>query len=115
MEWSNYLRLPAYLQLSGRNDEAWGWLNKLNCGEFPHGGLSNEIAFQLNWREIVSDKMRLFLEREKKFKQALIQRPVTEYLRCARAFRWVVDASQEVEAKAWLKPATANDLEREKM
>ena len=111
MEWSNYLRLPAYLQLAGRNDEAWGWLNKLNCGDFPYRGQSNEIAFQLGWRVIVSDKMRLFLEREKKFKQALIQRAVTQYLDAARSFQWVIQASQEVEAKAWINEFTADDPE----
>lgn len=115
MEWSNYLRLPAYLQLAGRNDEAWRWLNNLSCGEFPYREQSNEAAIQLGWRAMVSDKMRLFLEREKKFKPALIQRSVTEYLRSAGAFRWVVDASQEVEAKAWLNPFTADNPELKKM
>lgn len=115
MEWSVYLRLPAYLQLAGRNDEAWGWLNRFNCGEFPYKEQSNEVAVQLGWRAMVSDKMRLFLEREKKFKPALIQRSVTEYLRSARAFRRVVDASQEVEAKAWLNPFTADNPELKKM
>ena len=64
-EWTNYLRLPAYLQLAGRNDEAWRWFNKLTCGELPYREQSNELAFRLDWRSLVSDKMRLFLEREK--------------------------------------------------
>ena len=55
--------------------------------------------------------MRLFLEREKKFKQALIQRAVTQYLDAARSFQWVIQASQEVEAKAWINEFTADDPE----
>jgi len=59
------LRLPRYLQKAGRNDEAWGELNKL----------THEFGFKVgdpyfNFFRI-HDAMRIFLQREKKFDWAV--------------------------------------------
>ncbi len=55
------LRLPMYLQLSGKNDEGWKILNQLNI-KYTDVFSQAEIA----------DQMRIFLQREKKFKQAIL-------------------------------------------
>ena len=56
-----YLRLPMYLQLAGRNDEGWATLNELNM-KFIDGFSQVDIANQ----------MRIFLEKEKNYKKALV-------------------------------------------
>lgn len=83
-----YLRLPYYLQLAGKNDEAWRWLNNLSNGVVPHRGdqpcgLENNIF----WRLKVEDKKRLFLEKEKRFKEALRWRCTSIYLSAVTQFK----------------------------
>lgn len=55
------MRLPMYLQLAKKNAEGWGILNELNI-KYTDVFSQAEIANQ----------MRVFLEKEKKFKQALL-------------------------------------------
>ena len=55
------LRLPMYLQLAGNNDEGWGLLNELNT-KFTDVFSQADIANQ----------MRVFLQKEKKFKEAIL-------------------------------------------
>lgn len=55
------LRLPMYLQLAGRNDEAWRILNELNA-EYTDVFSQADIAKQ----------MRVFLQKEKRFKNAIL-------------------------------------------
>lgn len=55
------LRLPMYLQLAGKNDEGWKILNELNV-TFTDVFTQAEIANQ----------MRVFLQKEKKHKQAIM-------------------------------------------
>lgn len=64
-----YLRLPMYLQAAKRNDEAWAEFNKLIVS-LPqrYSGSVLYMAYSS-----VYDKMRLFLQREGKHKEAVIQ------------------------------------------
>lgn len=55
------MRLPMYLQLAKKNDEGWKILNELNI-EFTD--VFSQAA--------IANQMRVFLEKEKKFKQALL-------------------------------------------
>lgn len=55
------MRLPMYLQLAKKNDEGWRILNELNI-KYTDVFSQAEIANQ----------MRVFLEKEKKYKQALL-------------------------------------------
>lgn len=55
------LRLPMYLQLAGKNDEGWKALNELNV-EYVDVFSQAEIANQ----------MRVFLQKEKQFKKAIM-------------------------------------------
>jgi len=64
-----FLRLPMYLQEAGRNDEAWKELNNLLLG-FPNQLKSEEVLPMTH--SIIYDKMRLFLQREKKFEKAVL-------------------------------------------
>lgn len=57
---TQYLRLPQYLQQAGFNDEAWGEFNKLKL----------KFTSDLD-QSLIEDKMRLFLQREKKFDEAI--------------------------------------------
>ncbi|MEW8437705.1 MAG: hypothetical protein AB2689_06065 [Candidatus Thiodiazotropha taylori] len=57
----DYLRLPAFLQIAGRNDEAWSWFNKL-----IHQFLSDNMSLSR-----IYDKMRLFRQRENQYKDAI--------------------------------------------
>jgi len=61
------LRLPMYLQEAGRNDEAWGEFNGL-----IHRRLSGQdTSLAMMDQSIIYDKMRLFLQREKKTDYAI--------------------------------------------
>ena len=64
-----FLRLPLYLQCAGRNDEAWKEFNLLIIN--GHSGLimSKEMLPMHNSK--IYDKMRLFLQREKKFDKSI--------------------------------------------
>lgn len=54
------LRLPMYLQLAGKNDEGWGVLNELNVKY-------TDVFSQAD----IANQMRVFLQKEKKFKLAV--------------------------------------------
>lgn len=64
-----FLRLPMYLQAAGRNDEAWRELNLLILRGYP--GQIKDANVVMMEHSIVYDKMRLFLQREKKAKAAV--------------------------------------------
>ena len=64
-----FLRLPMYLQQANRNDEAWGELNKLLSIGYPNQMKEKEL-FPMD-HCVVYDKMRLFLQREKRFKESM--------------------------------------------
>jgi tetratricopeptide (TPR) repeat protein len=65
-----FLRLPLYLQEAGRSQEAWSEFNKLIVDGYP-----NQVA-DLGVRAMdqgkVYDKMRLFLQREGKYLEAVV-------------------------------------------
>lgn len=63
------LRLPKYLQLAGRNDEAWSEYNKI-----VNKIISNTDPIGLKCGDLmyVYDSMRLHLQREKKFNKAIV-------------------------------------------
>ena len=87
-----YLRLPAYLQAAGRADEGWGELNKLNIGVCPYRGdgpTGSERDIRKAYK--VSDKMRAFLDKEKRYKESLIHRVVAAYLSAANVAQMVSD------------------------
>ena len=88
----HYLRLPAYLQAAGRSDEGWAELNKLNIGVCPYRGDSptgSERDIRKAYK--VSDKMRAFLDKEKKYKESLVHRVVAAYLSAANVAQMVSD------------------------
>src|SRR5690625_2403268 len=64
------LRLPKYLQLADRSDEAWSEFNKLLSEVYSNR--NDNIVIQHIDASIIYDSMRLFLQREKKHKQALV-------------------------------------------
>jgi len=55
------LRLPMYLQLACRADEGWGILNELSIKYL-------DVFSQ----SIIANQMRIFLQKEKKYKQAIL-------------------------------------------
>jgi hypothetical protein len=64
-----YLRLPLYLQESGKRDEAWGEFNRLvlwvnSKSRYSREGSPMELS-------AIWDKMRLFLQREGKKEDAI--------------------------------------------
>jgi hypothetical protein len=72
-----YLRLPLYLQESGKKDEAWGEFNKLVLWVNSKPRYSPEVTpMELS---AIWDKMRLFLQREGKNDYA-VQFAVWSYL-----------------------------------
>jgi len=62
------LRLPSYLQLAGRKDEAWSEYNKLIV-KVDNYWNDPEIAPMMYSK--IYDKMRLFLQRENKYEKAV--------------------------------------------
>ena len=64
-----FLRLPMYLQQAGNPDEAWGEFNAILAGQYPLD--MRDPAFAPLWQSQIYDKMRLFLEREKKTNKAV--------------------------------------------
>lgn len=81
-----YLRLPLYLQAANRNDEAWGEFNKLLTRKPPS---YSSKALLLMEHHTIYDKMRLFLQRNKKHKEAVIQ-GVLSYLAIAQGRHYQV-------------------------
>ncbi|HKV39168.1 MAG TPA: hypothetical protein VJX67_08140 [Blastocatellia bacterium] len=66
-----YLRLPLYLQQGGRFDEAWFEANKL-LKEFRYSRAKlNREVLPMD-RSTIYDKMRLMLQREKRFEDAVL-------------------------------------------
>ena len=64
-----YLRLPLYLQESGKKDEAWGEFNRLILWVNSKPRYSREVTpMDLS---AIWDKMRLFLQREGKNEDAI--------------------------------------------
>jgi hypothetical protein len=66
---STFLRLPLYLQQAGRTDEAWREFHLLLTHGFPNQ-LQHPDVIPMEHSEIF-DKMRLFLQRERKFDLAV--------------------------------------------
>ena len=66
---STFLRLPLYLQQAGHTDEAWREFNLLLTRGFPKQ-VTNPALLPMEHCQIY-DKMRLFLQREKKFDLAV--------------------------------------------
>jgi hypothetical protein len=66
---STFLRLPLYLQDSGRSDEAWKEFKSLLNHGFPNQ-LSTPQFLPMDHSQIY-DKMRLFLQREREFERAV--------------------------------------------
>ncbi|NCB37563.1 MAG: hypothetical protein EOM80_02230 [Erysipelotrichia bacterium] len=65
-----YLRLPSYLQMAGKPKEAWGAFEQLIKNGYPHQPTAPGLkAFDL---ATTFDKMRLFLQREKQWYEAVI-------------------------------------------
>lgn len=111
-EYSFYLRLPAYLQLAGKNDLAWKYLNEYQCGKLPYRPQSDELALSIGYRSIVQDKMRLFLEREKKYRAALISRSVCQFLEASRAFLHHLKCIDYVENERWMEKQFLQELDK---
>lgn len=65
-----FLRLPRYLQEAGRPDEAWHEFNELLASGYPN--MSTGDALWHFTESAVYDKMRLFLQREKRPSAAVI-------------------------------------------
>lgn len=66
---STFLRLPLYLQQAGRTDEAWREFHLLLTHGFPNQ-LQHPDVVPMEHCEIY-DKVRLFLQRERKFDLAV--------------------------------------------
>lgn len=65
-----FLRLPNYLQLAGKNDEAWSEFNKLLVKGYPNQ--INDLGLMHMEQSKIYDSMRLFLQKEGKFEKAVI-------------------------------------------
>jgi hypothetical protein len=65
-----FLRLPSYLQMAGRNDEAWEYLNRLLTSGYPNQ-LSN-MALNIRDKSLVYSSMSRFLHKEGKHRQAVV-------------------------------------------
>lgn len=64
-----FLRLPRYLQEGGRADEGWREFNHLLTGGYPNMPHGDHAWHCME--SAVYDKMRLFLQREKRFTEAV--------------------------------------------
>lgn len=64
-----FLRLPLYLQKAGRKDDAWREFNKLIVQGYPNQMRDLKLRFMDHSK--VYDKMRLHLQREKNFVEAI--------------------------------------------
>ncbi len=71
-----YLKLPRYLQQTGRNDEGWkelnNLLNKINIMSINYG-------VKMNFYAIVYNQMKVFLQREKNHKEAILMSVYSYY------------------------------------
>lgn len=64
-----FLRLPMFLQQAGRSQEAWDEFNKLMEQGYPNQMRTKELIPMDH--HAIYDKMRLFLQREKRHKEAI--------------------------------------------
>lgn len=64
-----FLRLPLYLQTAGQNDEAWKEFNRLLKEGYLNQNKNKEIVPMVE--STIYDKMRLFLQRQKKYDKAI--------------------------------------------
>jgi hypothetical protein len=76
-----FLRLPLYLQETGRSDEAWAEFNKLIVEGHP--SQLNDLSLRSMGHSKIYDKMRLFLQREGKSDRAIVF-GVLSMLACAK-------------------------------
>jgi len=67
---ATFLRLPMYLREAGRPSEAWAEFNAMLAGQYPLDMRDPEFASL--WQSQIYDKMRLFLQKEKKNDQAVL-------------------------------------------
>ena len=65
-----FLRVPRYLQQAGRQEEAWEEFQRLLKGGYPNMQKGKETWYQME--SAVYDKMRLFLQREKRLEEAVL-------------------------------------------
>lgn len=100
---SAFLRLPQYLQQAGRNDEAWKEFNLLLIDGYPNQIGTHEIIPMDHCS--IYDKMRLFLQREKKPRQA-IKFGVLSY------FSWAVGLSNQKRKKELRSFLTEENTEK---
>ena len=66
---NTFLRLPLYLQLANRPDEAWREFNRLLVEGYPNQFRSSELLPMDH--AVIYDKMRLFLQREHRCQAAV--------------------------------------------
>lgn len=114
---NDYLKLPPYLQLAGRNDEAWGFFNKL---------IQTSSSDPMSLSQIY-DKMRLFRQREKAHTDAVKYAVLSNLYRCLGLHQQVSsmgwkDRQDELDDcrssidkgyEKYLKKANASHLEKE--
>jgi len=65
-----YLRLPMYLQATGKTDEAWAEFNRLLAEGYANQILDFDIVTMEHSK--IYDKMRLFLQRENRNEDAVV-------------------------------------------
>ena len=64
-----FLRLPLYLQLANRQDDAWREFNRLLVEGYPNQLRTSEMLPMDH--AVIYDKMRLFLQREQRCREAV--------------------------------------------
>lgn len=95
-----FLRLPMYLQEAGRNDEAWAEFNKMTTGGYPIPAINHSEVGPMMLGQIY-DKMRLFLQREKRYVEAVRHAVLSEayfalgYARQKRGEEYAVHTSAD--------------------
>jgi len=90
---ATFLRLPLYLQAAGRNDEAWREFNLLLTHGYPNQSFHDPVVCAYD-KAAIYDKMRLFLQRERKNSLAVIY-GVLSYISDLRA-RYIGGQSDSV-------------------
>lgn len=66
-----FLRLPLYFQEAGRNDEEWREFNILLTHGYPNQSVHDPVVCAYD-KAAIYDKMRLFLQRERKNSLAVV-------------------------------------------
>lgn len=125
-KWSHpieiYLRLPLYLQEAGHPNEAWKEFNNLlRVGYFKEEPYKECITSDASR---IYDKMRLFLHREKNFKEAVSYGLASHFMRCKAWYmmkevdlllKQMCVEEEEAVTRALLKKAKCLDLADEIM